>query len=169
MKRSQEPSASTAPFAKGMLLCLTILCVAFSEARPAHATEAFTALQGSWSGAGSASFASGEREKLRCTASYGGGGQSLSIQLRCASASAQINLTGHLEANGRRVTGEWSESNFGISGNAHGQTLDGSIRLSVDGGASGFLTLQVAGDRHTIALSMQGTSLTGVNVGLSHR
>ena len=135
----------------------------------ARAAEAFSALDGSWSGSGTASFAGGETEKLRCTARYSGGGASLALNLKCASASAQINLTGSLDANGNKVSGDWNENSFGLSGGANGTANGGSIRLRISGGASGYLTLNVSGNRHTVALSSQGTSLSGVNVSLARR
>jgi hypothetical protein len=135
----------------------------------ARAAEAFSALKGSWSGGGTASFAGGETEKLRCTARYTGGGQNLGLNLRCASASAQINLTGSLDSNGNKVSGDWSENSFGLSGGANGSTNGGSVRLRISGGANGYLTLNVSGNRHTVALSSQGTSLSGVNVSLARR
>jgi hypothetical protein len=135
----------------------------------AHAAEAFNALSGNWSGAGRASFASGETEKLRCTAHYSGGGSNLSIGLKCASASAQINLTGSLDANGNKVSGDWNENSYGLSGDAHGSVNGGSVRLKISGGANGYLTLNVSGGRHTVALSTQGSPLTGVNVSLNRR
>lgn len=155
--------------AHAFLLSLPLVAAAIIFATPGKAAEAFDALKGGWSGGGSASFASGEREKLRCTARYSGGGTSLVLNLRCASASAQINLTGTLDAVGNKVAGDWNESNFGLSGEARGTTSGGSVRLRIGGGATGVLTLNVAGNRHTVALSTQGTSLTGVNVSLSQR
>ncbi len=150
-------------------LSAALLGAAMLAPVPAQAAEAFNALKGNWSGAGSASFAGGQSEKLRCTARYGGGGDSLSISLRCASASAQINLTGNLDANGNKVSGDWSENSFGLSGGAYGSAKGGSVRLKITGGTSGYLTLSVSGNRHTVALSSQGTSLTGVNVSLGRR
>ena len=50
----------------------------------ANAADAFNALKGSWSGGGSASFAGGQSEKLRCTARYSGGGANLGLNLKCA-------------------------------------------------------------------------------------
>lgn len=140
--------------------------MSFSQA---NAAEAFNALKGSWSGAGRASFQGGQSEKLRCTARYGGGGDSLSLNLKCASPSASINLTGNLGASGSKVSGDWSETNFGLSGGASGSTSGGSVRLRINGSTSGYLTLSVSGNRHTVALSSQGTSLTGVNVSLARR
>lgn len=141
----------------------------FAGAGTASAADAFNALKGSWSGGGSASFAGGQSEKLRCTARYSGGGSNLGLSIRCASASAQINLTGNLDANGNKVSGDWAENSFGLSGGAYGSTSGGSVRLKINGDASGYMTLNVSGNRHTVAVSAQGTSLTGVNISLGRR
>lgn len=141
----------------------------FALSAPAAAADAFDALKGGWSGAGSVSFTGGQSEKLRCTARYSGGGNTLGINMRCASSSAQINLSGNLAASGNRVTGDWSESSYGLSGGASGSTSGGSIRLKIDGAASGYLTLSVSGNRHTVAMSVQQGALTGVNVTLARK
>ena len=146
-----------------------IAALACFAVQPANAADAFNALKGSWSGGGSASFAGGQSEKLRCTARYGGGGSSLSLNVKCASASANINLTGSLGANGNKVSGDWAENSFGLSGSAYGSASASSVRLKISGGANGYLTLSVSGNRHSFALSSQGTSLTGVNVSLGRR
>lgn len=155
-------------------LCVAGAFAAFAltstlSSSPAHAADAFNALKGSWSGSGSASFAGGETEKLRCTARYGGGGSSLSLSLKCASASAQINLTGSLDASGNKVSGTWNESSFGQSGDAYGSTSGGTVRLKISGTQSGYLTLNVSGNRHTVAISTKGSTLAGVNVSLGRR
>ncbi len=154
----------------GYALALVTLFAAIGSApTKANAADAFNALKGSWSGSGSASFAGGETEKLRCTARYAGGGSNLALNLKCASASAQINLSGSLDANGNKVSGDWSESSFGLSGSAFGSTSGGSVRLRISGSTSGYLTLNVSGNRHTVALSSKGTTLTGVNVSMGRR
>ena len=138
-------------------------------ATPAPAADAFNALKGSWSGSGSASFAGGESEKLRCTARYSGGGDNLNLSLKCASSSAQINLTGSLEASGDKVSGSWAENSFGKSGGAFGRAEGGSVRLRISGDAKGYLTLNVSGGRHSVALSTSDSTLKGVNVSLGRR
>jgi hypothetical protein len=97
----------------------------------ANAASAFDALKGGWSGGGTAHFAGGESEKLRCTARYSGGGSNLSLNLKCASSSAQINLAGQLSASGNKVSGSWNESSYGQSGEAYGSTSGGSVRLRI--------------------------------------
>ncbi len=147
-------------------LVLTLIVV---TSTPAPAADAFNALKGSWSGAGSASFAGGESEKLRCTARYSGGGDNLNLSLKCASSSSQINLTGTLEASGNKVSGSWAENSFGKSGGAFGRAEGGSVRLRISGDAKGYLTLNVSGGRHTVALSTSDSTLKGVNVSLGRR
>lgn len=149
------------------LVIATALGLGF--AAPAQAADAFTALKGGWSGSGTARFASGETERLRCNARYGGGGSNLTLHLKCASASAQINLSGNLDGRGNIVIGDWSESSFGLSGSARGSKTGNSVRLKIRGGANGFLTLSVSGNRHSVAVSTQGTPLTGVNVSMRRR
>jgi hypothetical protein len=152
-----------------VLATSVLALIASSIMATAGAAEAFDALKGNWSGGGSASFASGESEKLRCTARYAGGGSNLSLSLRCASSSAQINLTGNLDANGNRVSADWNESSFGLSGSGGGTTSGGTVRMKISGGINGYLTLNVSGNRHTVAISSQGSTLTGVNVSLGRR
>ena len=167
--RTKSSRRSRRGFLAAVVQATFVIAAIAAVPQTASAADAFNALKGSWSGGGRASFAGGESEKLRCTARYSGGGSNLSINLKCASASAQINLTGNLDANGNKVSGDWSENSFGLSGDAYGSTNGGSIRLKISGGASGYLTLNVSGNRHTVALSSQGTTLSGVNVSLGRR
>ena len=159
------------PLRRLMILAVVPLALTFAllMATPAPAADAFNALKGSWSGGGKATFAGGESEKLRCTARYSGGGDNLNLSLKCASSSSQINLTGSLEANGNKVSGSWAENSFGKSGGAFGRAEGGSVRLRISGDAKGFLTLNVSGGRHTVALSTSDSTLKGVNVSLGRR
>lgn len=136
---------------------------------PARAADPFNSLKGGWSGSGSAKFTGGQSEKLRCSARYSGGGSSLAMNIKCASASAQINLTGNLSASGKRVSGGWNENSFGLSGSASGSKTATGVRLRISGSTTGYLTLTVTGNRHSFALSSQGTALAGVNVSMRRR
>jgi hypothetical protein len=150
------------------LATLAVAAALASAPMPARA-DAFSALKGGWSGGGNAKFTGGESEKLRCTARYSGGGASLALNIKCASTSANINLTGNLSASGNKVSGGWNENSFGLSGSAWGSKSDNSVRLKINGSTTGYLTLSVVGNRHSFALSSQGTALTGVNVSMRRR
>ena len=149
-------------------MSLPLLAALIAAPNAASASEAFDALKGSWSGGGSVSFSSGETEKLRCTARYTGGGSNLEFNMKCASTSTQINLSGDLSG-GNKVSGSWNESSYGLSGGANGSASGNSVRVRISGGANGYLTLNVSGSRHTVALSTQGSPVTGVNVSLNRR
>ncbi len=149
-------------------LSLPLLAALIAVPSTASASEAFDSLKGSWSGGGSVSFSSGETEKLRCTARYSGGGSNLAFNMKCASTSAQINLSGDLSG-GNKVSGSWNESSYGLSGGASGSASGNSVRVKISGGANGYLTLNVSGSRHTVALSTQGSPISGVNVSLNRR
>lgn len=156
-------------------ICRTSLFVAgvtamfMAVTTPAQAGEIFKKLNGSWSGGGSASFVSGERERLRCRARYTGSGARLGISLRCASASSSINLRGSLEGTGSRVGGSWSESQFGLSGSAFGSARGNRVRLRINGDMKGSLILTAAGRRHTFALTSSTSTLSGVRISMSRR
>lgn len=151
------------------LAAVTAATASVGLADTAQAAAAFNALKGSWSGSGTARFSSGESERIRCNARYSGGGSNLHLNLRCASASAQINLRGNLDARGNVVLGDWNESSYNLSGSARGALGANSVRLKISGGANGFLTLNVSGNRHSVAVSTAGSPLTGVNVSMRRR
>ena len=153
---------------RSLVVSLPLISAMFAAPSVANAAEAFNALKGSWSGSGSVSFSSGESEKLRCTARYTGGGSNLAFNMKCASTSAQINLSGDLSG-GNKVSGSWNESSYGLSGDASGSASGNSVRVRISGGANGYLTLNVSGSRHTLALSTQGSPVSGVNVSLNRR
>lgn len=155
----------------GVMAKLSLLAMgtALLLPQPAYAADAFKALKGDWSGSGSARFTGGQSEKLRCSARYSGSSQNLSLNVKCASSSANINLTGSLAANGNKVSGNWAENSFGLSGSANGSSTGLSVRLRISGSTTGFLTLSVSGNRHNFSITSQGTSLTGVTVNMGRR
>ena len=150
-------------------LSVLALGAVFLMPPPAYSADAFKALKGNWSGSGSARFTGGQSEKLRCSARYSGSSENLSLNVKCASSSANINLTGSLAANGNKVSGDWAENSFGLSGSANGSATGSSVRLRISGSTTGFLTLSVSGNRHNFSITSQGTSLTGVTVNMGRR
>ena len=64
----------------------------------------FVAMAGAWSGGGTLTTSSGERNRLRCRANYnaGHGGRSLRLSIRCASDSYNFDLSSNVvDRNGR--------------------------------------------------------------------
>jgi hypothetical protein len=90
------------------------------HAQPAKKTAA-VGLEGSWSGGGTVSFASGSREQARCRASYRrAGNNSYAVNATCATASGRAAQTATLRQVGEnRYSGSFYNSEYSISGVMH--------------------------------------------------
>jgi hypothetical protein len=78
-------------------------------------------LEGSWSGGGTVSFASGSREQARCRAHYRrAGNNSYAVNATCATASGRAAQTATLRQVGEnRYSGSFYNSEYSTSGVMH--------------------------------------------------
>jgi hypothetical protein len=78
-------------------------------------------LEGSWSGGGSVSFASGAKEQARCRAHYRRAGKSsFTVNATCATASGRAAQTATLRQVGENTySGSFYNSEYSISGVMH--------------------------------------------------
>ncbi len=128
----------------------------------------FAGLAGSWSGGGTVSLSSGASERIRCRATYAGGGSALQMNLRCASSSYNFNLTSNVQADGNAISGSWTESSRGASGSVSGSASGGQIQARVSGPTfTANLAVSTRGNSQSIVIRSAGTELTGVNISLS--
>jgi hypothetical protein len=128
----------------------------------------FVGLAGSWSGGGTVSLSSGASERIRCRATYAGGGAALQMNLRCASASYNFNLTSNVQASGNAISGSWTETSRGASGSVSGSASGGQIQARVSGPTfTANLAVSTRGNSQSIVIRSAGTELTGVNISLS--
>ena len=126
----------------------------------------FAGFEGSWSGNGTVSLASGANEKIRCRATYAASGNSLKQTLRCASDSYTFDLSSNVTSQGDRVSGNWSESSRGINGSLQGTAGGGQIQVFVE--AAGFaanIVLVTRGNKQQVSISSKG-EIKGVNITL---
>lgn len=97
-------------------------------------------LEGSWSGGGTVSFASGSRERARCRAHYRRAGtNSYAVSATCATASARAAQTATIRRVGENsYTGSFYNSEYSISGVIHVVVHGGSqtVRLNSDSGSA---------------------------------
>jgi hypothetical protein len=97
-------------------------------------------LEGSWSGGGSVSFASGSTERARCRAQYRhAGSTSYTLNATCATASGRASQTATVRQVGEnRYAGSFYNSEYSISGVinvvVHGRTQ--TVRLNSDSGSA---------------------------------
>jgi hypothetical protein len=114
----------------------------------------------------------GERERIRCRASYavGGGGSTLQQSLRCASDSFQFQLASNVQYAGGAIFGSWSEATRGVSGRLSGTARGPEIRAAAEGpGFAANLALSTQGNRQAVTIRAAGGDITHVSITLSRR
>ena len=129
----------------------------------------FRALAGSWSGGGTISMANGEQEQLRCRANYspGGGGEELSLNLRCASASYNFDLSANISYEGGPIAGTWNEASRNISGTLQGRGGNGNFQVVAStAGFNASISLATRGARQSIAMRAD-SQFRAANIALS--
>lgn len=143
---------------------LTIASAGIAQAGP------FSSFEGNWSGAGTISVSNGTRERLRCRAHYsvGGGGTSLAQNLTCASDSYKFNVVSNVQASGSALSGTWSETSRGVSGQISGRIGPTQISATVSGGGfSAAFGIAARAGRQSITIRPTGTDITNVSVTMS--
>ena len=145
-------------------MCLVLaVSVAFAAENP------FPSLAGTWTGSGTAKFEGGTTESLRCKGYYtnGSGGNNLGLSIRCANASAKVELRANLNYSGGSVSGDWEERTYNQSGTVSGKASSGKINLAITGGINGSMSVSVAGGSHSVTVSTSGPVLKGINISMS--
>jgi len=99
---------------------------------------------GSWSGGGTVSYASGQRERARCQAHFSGEGAAVSVTATCATPSGSVSQSARLRKVGPNTyAGSFFNPQYNTSGSisitVHGNTQSVSLR-SASGSAN--LTLR---------------------------
>ena len=148
---------------------LGLLALALSAGlRPTDAASGpFDALLGSWGGMGTYRMDDGRTEKVRCEAYYTGGGNQLSMVVRCASAGNRIEIRSKLIASGGNLRGSWEERTYNAEGSASGQITGDRLTLTVSGGISGAMTVTYSRSRQVVSITTEGIPLKSVNISLS--
>ncbi len=128
----------------------------------------FEALAGSWSGVGSATLNGGAAERVRCRADYEPSSPTqLRLSLRCASDSFNLQVASDVTRQGNRISGNWSESNTGVSGDLSGSAGADRLDAVVDGaGVQARLNLEVRGNTQNVSLVSQGPLASSTSITL---
>lgn len=140
-----------------------------SPAADAAERNPLAGLAGSWSGSGSARFDGGRSERLTCRGHYTvkSGGANMGLALRCASASAKIDLRSQIHYAGGRVSGSWEERSFNASGDVAGRATPGSLSLAISGGGiTGGMSVSYSGSSQFVSINTSGSSFKGVSIKL---
>jgi hypothetical protein len=165
-KTSRTPDSLSA--IRRVTFATATLLVASLSGSASHAQSApFAGLAGYWSGAGSVSLDDGSSEKIRCRASYAvsGNGSGLNQTLTCASDSYKFDLKTNVIAEQGSISGSWSESSRGITGNLSGRASDGNFQvIATTAGFTANITLTTHGNRQSVVIrpdsQFKGASIT---------
>jgi hypothetical protein len=133
------------------------------------AENPFSELIGTWSGSGVAKFDGGKTESLRCKGYYTdtGGPHNLGISIRCANASAKIELRANLVDSGGSISGSWEERTYNQSGSVTGRASANRLTLAINGGITGSMVVTIGHRSHSVAVLTSGPSLKGINISMS--
>ena len=169
MLQSTRPSFRALRAAAVAALLSVLAC---ADSGPAAAAGPFAALAGSWSGAGTVLVNNGANERIRCRATYQvhDAGNSVDLNLRCASDSYNFDLVSNVRSERGEVSGSWTEATRNASGTLSGRAEGNQILVSAQGAAfaANFL-LVTRGDRQSVSMRSRGSDITGVDVALSRR
>lgn len=135
----------------------------------AAADSPFSSLAGAWNGSGIAKFDGGVTESLRCKGYYtnGSGGTNLGLSIRCANASAKVELRANLNYADGNVSGDWEERTYNQSGTVMGKASANKINLAISGGIEGAMSVSLAGGSQSVSVSTGGPVLKGINISFS--
>ncbi len=136
------------------------------------ASGAFAALAGSWAGSGTVLVSGGNNERIRCRATYTlrDQGDSVDLNLRCASDSYNFDLVSKVRYAGGAVSGDWSETSRNASGTISGKIKGGQILVAAEGPAfTANLMVATQGNRQSVSIRAKGSDIEGVDVALSRK
>ncbi len=141
-----------------------------SGGAPVQASNSpFTALNGSWTGSGTITLASGARERIRCLAKYDvdGSGANLGLRLRCAGDSFKFELQSNVAHSNGAVTGNWAELTRRVGGNIDGNAKGSRISVRVSGTISALLAVNTNANTQSISIEAPGSDLSQVAISMT--
>jgi hypothetical protein len=132
----------------------------------------FAALHGSWSGAGSIKKSNGGSERIRCRSTFEPSGTAnLSLRIRCASDSYNIDLSASVAYQGGSISGSWQEATRNVSGNISGQTSGGGshVQAVASGPVTSNITVTTRGNHQSVLIITPGAEVPEVTVSQERR
>jgi len=146
------------------------LLVTVLSAGSAHAQQSFDNVAGTWSGTGSMKPSDGPSERVRCKISYvpKNAGESVKMNLRCASDAYKMDLTANIDEQASKLSGNWFESEYRQGGKISGQYVGDLIEAKVEGDTiTALLTVQTKGNHQSFTMeTAPGAWISQVSIDL---
>ena len=145
------------------------LLMTIFAAVPAQAEQSFDNVAGSWSGGGSMKPSDGPRERVRCKIDYApkNAGQSVKMNVRCASDAYKMDLSANIDEDGTTLSGNWFESQYRQGGKVSGQNVNGLIEAKVESDTiTALLTVHTKGNQQSFVMDSPGAWVSHVSIDL---
>jgi hypothetical protein len=130
----------------------------------------FSAMAGNWSGNGTITLSDNTRERIRCRASYkpDAAGETMALDLRCASDSYKFDLQSNIRYAAGKISGIWSEASRNAAGAIFGTASGGQIEARAEGQTfAALLSLTTRGNRQAVSIRSPGSALSEAAITLS--
>jgi hypothetical protein len=156
--------------ARSLIGAVALVFAAFVPLSASRAQSGpFAGLAGVWSGGGTVTLDDGSSERIRCRATYAVSrdGDGLNQSLTCASDSYRFNLASNVVASGGSLSGTWTESSRGVTGNLEGRAANGTFQVIAS--APGFnanITLTTRGNKQSVVIRSE-SQFRGASISLS--
>ena len=111
----------------------------------------------------------GPRERVRCKIDYTpkNAGQSVKMNVRCASDAYKMDLNANIDQSGSALSGNWFESQYRQGGKVSGQNVNGVIEAKVESDTiTALLTVRTKGNRQTFVMESPGAWVSHVSIEL---
>jgi hypothetical protein len=140
----------------------------------ATATGLFEGMAGPWKGDGSIAWNTGETERMRCNAKYKveRDGNRITQNLICATDSTRLVVKSTITFNpdAGAITGQWSETTYGVNGYVTGTASTGAVNAHVESADHRFkatVTVKTISDtEQSVTIAPKGLDVTNVEVDL---
>ncbi|MFK4485144.1 hypothetical protein [Bradyrhizobium sp. USDA 336] len=146
------------------------MLMAVAAASPALGQESFNSVAGSWSGSGWMKPKDGPRERVRCKVDYvpKNEGQSVRMNVRCASEAYKMDLGATIEQSGSELSGNWFESQYRVGGKVYGKNQNGVIDARIEGDKiTALLVVRTKGSRQSFVMESPGAWVSEVAIDLT--
>ncbi len=131
------------------------------------APPSLDALVGRWTGEGRLGFAEQKFENVKCRVTYLRTGQpgQLKQNIRCASASGNIEVLSELQQNGSDLSGKWTETVRNMSGELAGQVTPTGFRVEIKGtDLQANMDIMARGPRQLVEIQFHNSTLVGLSL-----
>ena len=133
----------------------------------ARAADNFDHLKGNWSGGGNITLANGEKERIRCRATYVPAASNVKITLRCASDSYKFELASDITSDGGKLSGSWSEATRAVVGGITGTATASTIQATAMSPLfTANLSVRTSGSNQTVSITSPGSEIQNVTISL---